>query len=155
MKIALASDHAGYDLKEAVGRFLADRGVAFTDFGSGAGESVDYVDLAESAAASVAAGGHDRAILICGTGMGMSIVANKLPGLRATLCWNAYTAEMSRRHNDSNCLTLGGRVLSVEDGLTIVRIWLETPYEGGRHQRRLDKIRAVEERRCGAEAAKS
>lgn len=155
MKIALASDHAGYDLKEAIARFLAERGVVFTDFGSRAGESVDYVDLAEAAAASVAAGGHDRAILVCGTGMGMSIVANKLPGLRATLCWNAYTAEMSRRHNDSNCLTLGGRVLSVEEGLAIVRIWLETPFEGGRHQRRLDKIRAVEERRCGAEAAKS
>lgn len=155
MKIALASDHAGYDLKEAIGRYLSDRGVAFTDFGSRAGESVDYVDLAEAAAASVVAGGHDRAILVCGTGMGMSIVANKLPGLRATLCWNGYTAEMSRRHNDSNCLTMGGRVLSVEEGLAIVRIWLETPFEGGRHQRRLDKIRAVEERRCGAEAAKS
>jgi ribose 5-phosphate isomerase B len=153
MKIALASDHAGYDLKAAIGPFLAGRGIDFTDFGSRAGEAVDYVDLGEAAAASVVAGGHDRAILVCGTGMGMSIVANKLPGIRATVCWNAYTAEMSRRHNDSNCLALGGRVLTLDEGLAIVRIWLDTPFEGGRHQRRLDKIRAVEERRCGGRTA--
>ncbi|MCX6558886.1 MAG: ribose 5-phosphate isomerase B [Candidatus Aminicenantes bacterium] len=153
MKIALASDHAGYDLKDAVAKYLTARGIDFTDFGSRAGESVDYVDLAEAAVSSVVAGGHDRAILVCGTGMGMSVVANKFPGIRATVCWNAYTAEMSRRHNDSNCLTLGGRVLTPEEGRTIVGIWLDTAFEGGRHQRRLDKIRAVEERRCGGRAA--
>ena len=155
MRIALASDHAGFELKEAVARYLASRGVVFTDFGSRAGESVDYVDLAEAAASSVAAGSHDRAILICGTGMGMSVAANKIPGLRATVCWNAFTAEMSRSHNDSNCLALGGRVLTVEEGLAIVAIWLDTPFEGGRHARRLDKIRAMEERYCGAASAKS
>ncbi len=155
MRIALASDHAGFELKEAVARYLASRGVIFTDFGSRAGESVDYVDLAEAAASSVAAGAHDRAILICGTGMGMSVAANKIPGLRATVCWNAFTAEMSRSHNDSNALTLGGRVLTVEEGLAITAIWLDTPFEGGRHARRLDKIRAMEERYCGAASAKS
>jgi ribose 5-phosphate isomerase B len=155
MKIALASDHAGFELKEAVARYLASRGVSFTDFGSRAGESVDYVDLAEAAASSVAAGGHDRAILICGTGMGMSVAANKIPGLRATVCWNAFTAGMSRSHNDSNALALGGRVLTVEEGLAIVAIWLDTPFDGGRHARRLDKIRAMEERYCGSASAKS
>jgi ribose 5-phosphate isomerase B len=155
MRIALASDHAGFELKEAVARFLADRGVPFTDFGSRAGETVDYVDLAEAAASAVAAGKADRAILVCGTGMGMSVAANKIPGLRATVCWNSVTAEMSRRHNDSNCLTLGGRVLPVEEALAIVGIWLRTPFEEGRHRCRLDKIRALEERYCGAASAKS
>jgi ribose 5-phosphate isomerase B len=155
MRIALASDHAGFELKEAVARFLADRSIPFTDFGSRAGETVDYVDLAEAAASSVAAGSCDRAILVCGTGMGMSVAANKIPGLRATVCWNPVTAEMSRRHNDSNCLTLGGRVLPVEEALVLVGIWLRTPFEEGRHRRRLDKIRALEERYCGAASAKS
>ncbi len=146
MKIALASDHAGFDLKDGIARWLAGRGVPCTDFGSRAGEKVDYVDTAEQAVLSVLSGAHDRAILICGTGMGMSIIANKFRGIRATLCWNEYTAEMSRLHNDSNCLTMGGRVLSLELGLRIVDIWLTTAFEGGRHLRRLDKIRAVEER---------
>jgi ribose 5-phosphate isomerase B len=146
MKIALASDHAGFDLKDGIARWLAGRGVPCTDFGSRAGEKVDYVDTAEQAVLSVLSGAHDRAILICGTGMGMSIIANKGRGIRATLCWNEYTAEMSRLHNDSNCLTMGGRVLSLELGLRIVDIWLTTAFEGGRHLRRLDKIRAVEER---------
>ena len=146
MKIALASDHAGFDLKDGIARGLAERGIPFSDFGSKAGEKADYVDTAEQAVLSVLSGAHDRAILVCGTGMGMSIIANKFRGIRATLCWNEYTAEMSRLHNDSNCLTMGGRVLSLELGLRIVDIWLTTAFEGGRHLRRLDKIRAVEER---------
>ncbi len=146
MKIALASDHAGFDLKDGIARFLAARGIDCTDFGSRAGEKVDYVDTAEQAVSSVLSGAHDRAILVCGTGMGMSIIANKFRGIRGTLCWNEFTAEMSRLHNDSNCLTLGGRVLSLELGLKIVGIWLTTAFEGGRHARRLDKIRAIEER---------
>jgi ribose 5-phosphate isomerase B len=146
MKIALASDHAGFDLKDGIARFLAERGIPFADFGSRAGEKADYVDTADQAVSSVLSGVHERAVLVCGTGMGMSIIANKFRGIRATLCWNEYTAEMSRRHNDSNCLTLGGRVLTLELGLKIVDIWLTTEFEGGRHARRLDKIRAVEER---------
>jgi len=148
MKIALASDHAGFDLKEAVGRFLSDRGVDFLDFGSMAGEVVDYVDSAEKACRAVGEGLCDRAILFCGTGIGMSIVANKFRGIRATLCWNTVTAEVSRKHNNSNCLTLGGRVLDVGTALEIVRIWLETPFEGGRHERRLGKIASLEDRNC-------
>ena len=133
MKIALASDHAGYDLKKAVADYLAGRGIEYFDFGCGPGEKVDYVDFGARAAAAIVSGEYDRAILICGTGIGMAIVANKFKGIRATPCWNDYTAEMSRLHNDSNCLTLGGRVLTPEEGLRLVDIWLDTAFEGGRH----------------------
>jgi ribose 5-phosphate isomerase B len=146
MKIALASDHAGYELKAGVGRYLSEQAIEFKDFGCGPNESVDYVDFAVKAVTDVLAGAFDRAILVCGTGMGMALAANKFKGIRATPCWNAYTAEMSRKHNDSNCLTLGGRVLALEDALRIVRIWLDTPFEGGRHARRVDKIKELEER---------
>jgi ribose 5-phosphate isomerase B len=146
MKIALASDHAGFDLKDGIARHLAALGIPFTDFGSAVGEIADYVDTAEQALQSVKSGAHERAILVCGTGMGMSMVGNKFRGIRATLCWNEYTAEMSRQHNDSNCLALGGRVLPLELGLKIVDIWLATAFDAGRHLRRLDKLRAVEER---------
>ncbi|MBM3311000.1 MAG: ribose 5-phosphate isomerase B [Candidatus Aminicenantes bacterium] len=149
MKIALASDHAGYDLKAAVSRYLDERKTPFQDFGSGPGETVDYSDLAEAAVRSVLAGASDRAILFCGTGIGMAMVANKFPGIRAAVCWNNATAELARRHNDSNCLSLGGRVLSAEEGVSIVRVWLDTPFDGGRHRRRLDKIAALEARLCG------
>jgi ribose 5-phosphate isomerase B len=146
MKIALASDHAGFDLKDGIARHLAALGIPFTDFGSAAGQTADYVDTAEQALLSVKSGAHERAILVCGTGMGMSMVGNKFRGIRATLCWNEYTAEMSRQHNDSNCLALGGRVLSLELGLKIVDIWLATAFDAGRHLRRLEKLRAIEER---------
>jgi ribose 5-phosphate isomerase B len=148
MRIALASDHAGHDLKEAVGAFLSERGVETMDFGSRAGEIVDYIDTAEKACRAVLDGVCDRAVLICGTGIGMSMVANKFPGIRGTLCWNPITAEMARKHNDSNCLTLGGRVLDIATAREIVRIWLETPFEGGRHLRRLEKLAALEIRNC-------
>ena len=144
MKIALASDHAGYDLKAGVAAYLRERGVPFEDFGCGPGESVDYVDYGAKAARAVVAGECDRAILVCGTGIGMAVVANKFKGIRATPCWSEFTAEVSRSHNDSNCLTLGGRTLTLELARTIVRIWLETPFEGGRHARRVQKIRDIE-----------
>jgi ribose 5-phosphate isomerase B len=144
MTIALASDHAGYDLKAGVAEYLKSRGLEFVDFGCGPGEKVDYVDYGAKAARAVAAGECDRAILVCGTGIGMAIVANKFKGLRAAPCWIEYAAEVSRSHNDSNCLTLGGRTHTLELALRIVRIWLETPFEGGRHARRVDKIRALE-----------
>jgi ribose 5-phosphate isomerase B len=110
MRIALASDHAGFELKTALAAHFAAIGVPFEDFGCGPGENVDYVDYAALGAAAVQAGTCDRAVLICGTGIGMALAANKFRGIRATPCWNAFTVEMSRRHNDSNCLTLGGRV---------------------------------------------
>jgi ribose 5-phosphate isomerase B len=146
MKIALASDHAGFELKKAVAAYLEERKAPHRDFGCGPGEVVDYVDFGIAALESVARGECDRAVLFCGTGLGMAIVANKFKGIRATPCWNLYTAEISRRHNDSNCLALGGRVLAPADALAIVKIWLDSPYESGRHDRRLAKIAALEDR---------
>jgi len=146
MKIALASDHAGYDLKAGIARYLAGRGIPFEDLGCGPGETVDYPDYAARAAERVQAGGCDRAILCCGTGIGMAVAANKFKGLRATPCWTPFTADVSRGHNDSNCLTLGGRTLTLDEALAIVRVWLETPFEGGRHARRVDRIKDFEAR---------
>ncbi len=146
MKIALAADHAGFDLKKGVLEFLVQRGVAFIDFGCGPDERVDYVDYGEKAVQSVIVGECDRAILFCGTGLGMAMVANKFKGIRATPCWDEYVVEVSRSHNDSNCLTLGGRVLPLDEACHFVGIWLETEYEGGRHQKRLDKIAKIEEK---------
>lgn len=145
MKLALASDHAGFELKSAIAGYLESRGIEFEDLGCGPGETVDYVDFAARAAERVTAGVCDRAILFCGTGIGMAMAANKFKGIRATPCWSGYTASISRRHNNSNCLALGGRVLSREEALTIVEAWLEAPFEGGRHERRLAKIAALEE----------
>ncbi len=144
MRIALGSDHAGYEMKAVVARYLSDLKVDFEDFGSRPGEVADYVDYAAAACRAVLSGVCDRAILICGTGIGMAMAANKFPGIRATVCWTAGTAEMSRKHNNSNCLTMGGRVLDDGTALEIVRIWLETPFEGGRHERRLQKIADIE-----------
>jgi ribose 5-phosphate isomerase B len=145
MRIALASDHAGYELKTGVAEYLRGLGVAFEDFGCGPGESVDYVDYGARGARGVVEGACDRAILVCGTGLGMGIVANKFKGIRATPCPSEYAAEMSRKHNDSNCLTLGGRTHSLELAVRLVRIWLETEFEGGRHARRVQKIRDIED----------
>jgi ribose 5-phosphate isomerase B len=145
MRIAVASDHAGYDLKTGIVDYLRSRRIDFEDLGCGPGESVDYVDYGAKAARRVVEGACDRAILVCGTGLGIGIVANKFKGLRATPCSSEYAAEMSRKHNDSNCLTLGGRTHSLELALRIVRVWLETEFEGGRHARRVQKIRDLEE----------
>jgi ribose 5-phosphate isomerase B len=146
MKIALASDHAGYELKKAVADNLVARGIDRVDLGCGPGEKVDYVDFAAKAARAVLAGECDRAILVCGTGIGMAVAANKFKGIRATPAWNDFSAEMTRLHNDSNCLTLGGRVLTADEGVRFVGIWLATPFEGGRHAARIDKIREIERR---------
>jgi ribose 5-phosphate isomerase B len=145
MKVALASDHAGYDLKAGLAEYLRGNGIDFEDYGCGAGESVDYVDYGAKAARGVLDGTCDRAILVCGTGLGMGIVANKFKGIRATPCSTAYAVEMSRKHNDSNCLTLGGRTHSLELAVRLVRIWLDTGFEGGRHSRRVQKIRDIED----------
>ncbi|MBN1222196.1 MAG: ribose 5-phosphate isomerase B [Candidatus Aminicenantes bacterium] len=144
MKIAVASDHAGFELKSGILEFLSEKKIRFRDFGCHSKERVDYVDFAVMAMEGLVSGEFEKAILVCGTGLGMAIVANKFPGVRATSCCDEYTAEMSRSHNDSNCLTLGGRILPLDEALHIVEIWLETEFEEGRHQERLDKIRAVE-----------
>lgn len=146
MKFVLASDHAGYAVKTAVAAFLAARGIEHEDFGCGPGETVDYVDYGARAAEALSRGLFDRAVLVCGTGMGMALVANKFPGVRATACWDEYTAEMSRKHNEANCLTLGGRVLPEDEALAVLRKWLETDFEGGRHGRRMEKLRDIEKR---------
>ena len=145
MKIALASDHAGFELKSAIALHLRKAGVPYEDFGCGPGETVDFVDYAAKGAAAVQSGACDRAILICGTGIGMALAANKFRGIRATPCWNSYTVEMSRRHNDSNCLALGGRILTADEAIALVDAWLSTPFDGGRHARRVDKIKQLEE----------
>jgi ribose 5-phosphate isomerase B len=146
MKIALASDHAGYELKKGIAAYLAQKGIQHQDLGCGPEEKVDYVDYAVKAARMIVSGDCERAILVCGTGLGMAIVANKYKGVRATPCSDEYTAEVSRSHNDSNCLTLGGRIIPLDEALFIVQIWLETEFEKGRHQRRIDKILAIEEK---------
>ncbi len=145
MKIALASDHAGYALKTGVADYLRGRGLPFEDLGCDSGEAVDYVDYGARGARAVLSGACDRAILICGTGLGMAIVANKFKGIRATPCWNEYTAEMSRKHNDANCLTMGGRTHTLEQALAIVRVWLATDFEDGRHGRRVRMVRDLED----------
>ncbi|HDJ22535.1 MAG TPA: ribose 5-phosphate isomerase B [Candidatus Aminicenantes bacterium] len=146
MKIAIASDHAGYRLKIGVAQHLRSREVDYIDFGCYSEERVDYVDVAVKALESIAKGECDRAILVCGTGLGMGIVANKFKGIRATPCWDEYVTEMSRKHNNSNCLTLGGRVLPLDEAIHLVDIWLDTPFEGDRHEARLKKIAELEEK---------
>ncbi len=145
MKVALASDHAGYTLKTGIKDHLEKEGIAHQDYGTYSEESVDYVDFAERAMVGMLSGECDRAILICGTGIGMSIVANKFSGVRAALCCDEYMAQMSRNHNNANCLTLGGRILPLDEALLIVETWLNSPYEAGRHQDRLDKVHAIEQ----------
>lgn len=151
MKVAVASDHAGYEIKQAAISFLSQKGIFHTDFGCGPDEQVDYVDFAAAAVESICRGEHDRAILVCGTGIGMAMTANKYRGIRATPCWDEFTAEMSRKHNDSNCLTLGGRILPPDEALRIVDIWLNSEFEAGRHQRRIDKLLDIEEKNFKAE----
>jgi ribose 5-phosphate isomerase B len=144
MKIAIASDHAGVTLKEQVAALLEGRGVEVSDLGTRSDESVDYPDYGEKVARAVSAREVDCGVLICGTGIGMSIVANKFPGVRAALCHDRRTAEISRQHNDANILVMGARVLDPGLALQMVEAWLATPFEGGRHQRRVDKIGEIE-----------
>lgn len=144
MRVALGADHAGVALKSYVKQFLTERQLAYQDFGSESDESVDYPDFALSVANSVASGSTDRGILICGSGIGMAIVANKVQGIRAAPVTTTDLARMVRQHNDANVLTLGARALTAGDALKIVEVFLATPFDGGRHQRRVDKITAVE-----------
>ena len=144
MKIALASDHAGFLLKEAVKELLISQGHECSDFGAHSEESVDYPDYGFPAAESVARGNCDLGILMCGSGIGMSMLANKVSGIRAALCTSIKMAEFSRSHNDANILVLGGRITDRDSALEIVKVWLSTPFEGGRHKRRIEKITAYE-----------
>ncbi|HIW13539.1 MAG TPA: ribose 5-phosphate isomerase B [Candidatus Salinicoccus stercoripullorum] len=140
MKIAIASDHGGVNLKKAIVETLAQKGVDITDFGPDSGESVDYPDYAKPVAEKVADGIFDRGILICGTGIGMSIAANKVKGIRCALVHDSFSAKATRQHNNSNMLAMGERVVGSGLANDIVDIWLNTEYEGGRHERRVCKI---------------
>lgn len=142
--IVLASDHAGVALKALLLRLLDERGLEHEDLGPADETSVDYPDFAHLLASRIASGGAQRGILICGTGIGMSMAANRHPGVRAALCHDAYTAEMARRHNDANVLCLGARVLGDGLALQVVGVFLDTAFEGGRHQRRVGKIEREE-----------
>jgi ribose 5-phosphate isomerase B len=140
MKVVIASDHAGFELKEKIFEFLNEAGHEMSDLGPRNTSSVDYPDYAHAVARAVTSGEADRGILICGTGIGMSMTANRRPGVRAALCHDAYTAEMARRHNDANVLCFGGRVTGSGVAEQMAMVFLETPFEGGRHQRRVALI---------------
>ena len=144
MKIAIGSDHRGYEAKRRIAALLQQQGHEVLDMGAGSKESVDYPDFAALVAKKVSSGEAERGILICGTGIGMAISANKFPGVRAAACTDEVTAELSRRHNDLNVLCLSGDLLSSRNTERLVEIWMKTEFEGGRHQRRVEKIRELE-----------
>jgi ribose 5-phosphate isomerase B len=140
MKIAIGSDHAGYELKEDIKKYLKRNKISFNDLGAYSSDPVDYPDIAKKVARAVGLKKNKFGILICGTGIGMAMAANKVKGVRAAVSHNVFTAKMSRAHNDANILTLGARVLSNKLAIKIVAAFLETPFEGGRHLRRVRKI---------------
>ncbi len=144
--IALGSDHAGFHLKEEIKRHLEKRGIEYKDFGSYSDARANYAEYAEKVANAVVSGECERGILVCGTGIGISIAANKVNGIRAVACSDCYSAIMSRRHNDTNVLALGGRVVGMGLATTIVDAWLNEEFEGGRHKERIDYIKDIEKR---------
>lgn len=145
MKIALGCDHAAYQLKEQLKAHLTEQGYELEDFGTFDEASVDYPDYAFFVGRAVVDGECERGILLCGTGIGIGIAANKIPGIRAALCHDLFSAEASRQHNNANILTMGARVIQPDLAMQIADIWLKTEFEGGRHQRRLDKITNIED----------
>jgi len=145
VKIAVGCDHAGFGLKEEVVGFLKSLGLDFVDCGTNGTQSVDYPDFGQKVSGLVSSGKVERGILICGTGIGMSMVANKFPNVRASLCNDLFSAKMSRLHNDANVLVMGGRVIGKDLAYEIVKTWMTTPFEGDRHVRRLNKIKKIEE----------
>jgi len=140
VKIVLAADHGGFELKESIKKNLLQAGCEVVDVGCSSSESVDYPDFAEKAVTSIVSGECQRGILVCGTGIGMSIAANRNKKIRAANCFDVQTAKLSREHNDANVLCLGARVLKQDDALRMVATWLETEFSGGRHQRRIAKF---------------
>jgi ribose 5-phosphate isomerase B len=144
MKLAMGADHAGYLLKDRIRQYVTERGHNVIDEGTNSSDSVDYPDFAARVAEDVASGRAERGILVCGSGIGMAIAANKVAGIRAANISNDYEAQMSREHNDLNVLTLGARILDETTAKHIVQIWLDTPFSGGRHTGRLEKIREIE-----------
>ena len=145
MQIALACDHGGFELKEELKTFLKSLGVEPIDLGTFNEDSVDYPDFGTLVAEKVSRGELEKGILICGTGIGMSMVANKFPRIRAAVANDLYSSRCSREHNDANILIIGGRIVGKELAKEIVKVWLKTPFAGGRHKRRLEKIEALEQ----------
>lgn len=146
MKIAIGSDHGGYRLKEFIKKHLQEKGFDIKDFGTGSVESTDYPDFARAVGEAVVAGDFDKGILVCGTGIGISIAANKVPGVFCALVGDCFSAGAARRHNNTNIIALGERVTGCGLALAIVDTWLETEFEGGRHQKRIDKIIEIEKK---------
>ena len=146
--IVIGSDHGGLVLKESLTRFLEERGLQVVNVGTDNNDSVDYPQFGLKVAEIVASGAADYGILVCGTGIGMSIVANKVPGIRAALATDTFMGRMAKEHNNANILVLGGRVIDHHEARDIVKAWLDASFEGGRHQGRLDQITAVENKYC-------
>lgn len=144
LQIAIGSDHGGYLLKEEIKQCLAEKGISVQDFGTYSTKSCDYPDIAYAVGKAVAGGEHDKGILVCGTGIGISIAANKVPGVRAALCHDVFSAKASREHNNANVLAMGERVIGRGLALEIVQAWLEAEFTGGRHEIRVHKIREIE-----------
>jgi ribose 5-phosphate isomerase B len=144
MRVALGADHAGVHLKDEIKRLLDERGVTYTDFGTSSTDSVDYPDFAATVAEQVASGAFDRGILFCGSGIGMAMAANKVPGIRAAPIVDEQSARLSREHNDANVLALGERITPPDQARRFVELFLDTPFAGGRHARRVDKIRELD-----------
>ncbi|WHH57565.1 ribose 5-phosphate isomerase B [Petroclostridium sp. X23] len=142
--IAIGSDHGGFELKEEIKKYLTEKGYEVKDFGVATPDSVDYPDIAHPVCSSIVNGECDRGILICGTGIGISIAANKVKGIRAALCGDCYSAKMTKEHNNANVIALGGRVTGPGLAIEIVEAWLGAEFQGGRHQGRIDKIHALE-----------
>jgi len=149
MKIALASDHAGFSEKEKLKPLLTELGIDYSDLGTVSEESVDYPDYAKKVAEEVAAGKVDQGLLVCGSGTGMAITANKVPGVRAAVAWSEEIARLARQHNNANVLAIGSRTTPDGDIPKIVRAWFETAFEGGRHEQRVNKISALEQEAKG------
>ena len=142
--LALASDHGGFKLKNEVKKYLDEKGIPYKDFGGPTAAPCDYPDMAKLACDAVAAGECDKALLFCGTGIGISMAANKIKGIRAAACSDYFSAKYTRAHNDANALCLGGRVVGPGLAIELVDVFLNTPFEGGRHQKRIDKVMALE-----------
>lgn len=150
--IAIGSDHGGYELKEQIKAFLDEKGLDYKDFGTYSTDSCDYADIAETACDAVVSGECERALLFCGTGIGISMAANRIDGIRAAVCSDYYSAKYTRLHNDANVLCLGGRVVGVGQACELIDVFLSTKFEGGRHAVRIGKIAALAERERNKES---
>ncbi|TYQ14678.1 UNVERIFIED_CONTAM: ribose 5-phosphate isomerase B [Acetivibrio alkalicellulosi] len=148
MKVGIGSDHAGYNLKKEIIKYFEEKNIQTIDFGTCSNDSVDYPDYGLAVAEAVKEGKCDRGIIICGTGLGISIAANKVKGIRAANCTNSFMARMSREHNDCNVLAIGERVVGLDLALDIVDTWMNSEFQGGKHKRRVDKICEIERKYC-------